>query len=76
MRNAIRICEGEDPLVVTGAGCPNIGLHTPAPLGYGAWHDWAERMSRTHRQRRCAGCGLFQIWVRGAKRKAASRGRP
>jgi hypothetical protein len=37
--------------------------HTPAPLGYLAWHAWAERQARTHRQRRCPDCGLWAIWT-------------
>lgn len=36
--------------------------HTPAPAGYLAWHEWAEKKSRTHQQGRCPGCGLFLIW--------------
>lgn len=32
------------------------------PVRYVAWHDWAEAMSRTHKQRRCRGCGLLSIW--------------
>ena len=30
-------------------------------------HDWAAKMARTHKQERCSGCGLFQIWVPRAK---------
>lgn len=41
--------------------------HTLAPAGYLAWHDWAKRMSRTHRQVRCAGCGLYAIWIPKAR---------
>jgi hypothetical protein len=37
--------------------------HTPCPTGYLQWHAWAERMSRTHKQKRCSHCGLFAIWV-------------
>lgn len=44
--------------------------HTPnQPEGYLQWHSWAARMSKTHRQIRCEGCGLFQIWVPKQKRK-------
>lgn len=42
---------------------PRCADHTPAPPGYLAWHEWAERMSATHEQRRCPGCGLFAVWV-------------
>lgn len=45
------------------AGCPRAGLHTASgPAGYLQWHEWAKRMSRTHRQRKCPGCGLYKIW--------------
>ena len=49
--------------------------HTPAPDGYCAWHDWAMKMGKTHRQIRCDRCGLFKIWIpkhlsnRAAKKK-------
>lgn len=43
--------------------CPKKDLHTPSPEGYVHWHDWAEYMSKTHRQIRCPGCGLLAIWV-------------
>ncbi len=43
--------------------CPNAAEHTPRPDGFLAWHAWAERMSRTHRQTRCKGCDLYKIWV-------------
>jgi hypothetical protein len=38
--------------------------HTKQPIGYLAWHDWAEKKSRTHRQKRCPVCGLWSIWVK------------
>lgn len=37
--------------------------HTSAPSDYLQWHDWAERKSRTHEQRRCPDCGLWAVWV-------------
>lgn len=37
--------------------------HTPCPQGYLAWHTWAERKAKTHRQKRCPDCGLWAIWV-------------
>jgi hypothetical protein len=43
--------------------CPNLAEHTPQPSGYLAWHDWARRMAKTHRQKRCKGCNLYAIWV-------------
>jgi len=27
------------------------------------WLEWAERMTKTHRQERCPDCGLWEIWV-------------
>jgi hypothetical protein len=50
--------------------CPNAAEHTKAPEGYLAWHDWAERKSKTHRQRRCKGCGRLAIWEPKKKRSA------
>lgn len=32
------------------------------PAGYVDAGEWGEYMSRTHRQRRCRGCGRFTIW--------------
>ena len=48
--------------------------HTKAPTGYLAWHEWAERMDKTHLARQCRGCGLWAIWeprntVTSAKRQ-------
>lgn len=43
--------------------CPREDLHTPAPRGYLAWHEWAEKKAKTHVQRRCPGCTLFSIWI-------------
>ncbi len=40
-------------------------LHTKAPIGYIAWHEWAEKMIKTHTQRQCNGCGLYKIWEPG-----------
>lgn len=42
--------------------CPNFEDHTPGPSGYLGWHDWAAKMGKTHRSRKCAGCGLYFIW--------------
>lgn len=47
------------------AVCPEATSHTPCPEGFVAWHDWADEMARTHKQARCAGCGLYMIWVPG-----------
>lgn len=42
--------------------CPNYKNHTKQPEGYLAWHEWAEKKSKTHHQVKCDGCGLFAIW--------------
>lgn len=44
---------------------PNLRCeHTPGqPDGYMQWHAWAERMSKTNRQIKCAFCGLYQVWI-------------
>ncbi len=47
---------------LTKAICPNIEDHTYCPDGYIAWHSWAEEMGKTHKQRKCPGCGLYAIW--------------
>lgn len=45
------------------AECPDLMHHTPCPKGYLEWHAWAREMARTHRQVKCAGCGLYAIWI-------------
>lgn len=42
--------------------CPNFEDHTPAPKGYIEWHEWADKMGKTHSQRKCCGCGIYAIW--------------
>jgi hypothetical protein len=37
--------------------------HTPCPTRYNAWHAWAEKMHKTHRQVTCPLCGLYEIWL-------------
>jgi hypothetical protein len=37
--------------------------HTPAPAGYLAWHEWAEKKTETHEPQRCPNCGLWAIWT-------------
>lgn len=43
--------------------CSTPEKHTPCPDGYLAWHDWAERMDKTHTSTQCPGCGLWKVWV-------------
>ncbi len=62
MKYAIRVCGVGDP-VADCSDCPNNAEHTPSPRGYLPWHEWAEAMSKTHRQVRCPGCGLWKVWV-------------
>ena len=52
------------------AACANRAAHTPCPAGYVAWHEWAQEMSKTHRQIQCPGCGFWMIWLP----KSSSRG--
>lgn len=47
--------------------CPDRKHHTEQPDSldhdYLAWHAWALKMSKTHEQIKCKGCGLWAIWV-------------
>lgn len=54
--------------------CRQSKLHTPSPEGYLAWHEWAEKKSKTHRQERCPGCGLWAIWTPVSKDVKESSG--
>ncbi len=49
--------------------CPEREKHTPCPEGYIAWHIWAARMGKTHRQIKCPMCGLYSIWIPKVKRE-------
>jgi hypothetical protein len=49
--------------------CPHFEDHTPCPDGYIQWHAWAEKMSKTHRQVKCGGCGRYSIWVPRKRRE-------
>lgn len=56
--------------------CPRFDLHDPHDPGgsgdYFAWWAYAELKSKTHRQQRCPGCGLWAVWVRKKRRVSAS----
>jgi hypothetical protein len=43
--------------------CPRAHLHTPAPTGYLAWHEWAEAMFSTFEQQACPGCRQASVWT-------------
>lgn len=60
-------------LVPKEADCPGFIDHTPSPPGYLEWHEWAKKMGRTHRQIKCAGCGLYKIWVPRAGRNGLAQ---
>jgi len=45
--------------------CPDN--HTICPEGYIAWHEWAEKKSKTHTQIQCPECKLLAIWKRKVK---------
>lgn len=53
--------------------CPNLEDHAQQPEGYIAWHLWAAEMSKTHKQRKCAGCGTFAIWEQHTDRASNAR---
>jgi len=38
-------------------------IHTPQPSSYLAWHEWAGKASKTHRQVKCPRCGKWAIWL-------------
>lgn len=45
--------------------CHRIGKgYRNEPTGYFEWEVFAERLSRTHHQEQCPGCGRYTIWVR------------
>ena len=47
---------------ITGQDCSNKKEHTKHPEGYLQHHAWMDKMIKTHKQIRCKGCGLYEIW--------------
>jgi Fe-S-cluster-containing hydrogenase component 2 len=56
--------------------CQHFEDHTPCPEGYIQWHAWADKMAKTHKQRKCAGCGLYTIWEPRQALSHAPEGQP
>lgn len=46
--------------------CPNCGHEGPGyrhgPTGYVEWQEWANKLSKTHRQLPCPNCGRLTVW--------------
>lgn len=66
--------ESREPLAARSRGLTRQGgeavcasecdhYHTPHPAGYIQHAAWAEEMQKTHRQARCAWCGLWAVWI-------------
>lgn len=51
--------------------CSKRHLNPPQPIGYVAWHNWAEEFSKKHTCLQCEECGLWHLWVKKAKSLAA-----
>lgn len=65
-RYKIYLCPVERPHVDPNPDCPQHELHTPQPPGYVEWFEWAAHMNyKGSRQRKCPGCGLYNIWGGG-----------
>ena len=43
--------------------CPNERNHSYGPVGYLAWHEWAEQVGPLCDVSECPGCGLWLIWT-------------
>lgn len=46
--------------------CADAHLHTDSgldPSNYIGWHEWANEMSKTHKQHCCPTCGFWAIWL-------------
>ena len=62
-RYRVHLCEVDGPIEVPNPDCPNAAEHTPSPTRYVHLSEWAEEMTKTHRQRQCGDCGRWVIWV-------------
>lgn len=55
------------------AECRHCGakgrFYRSEPQDYVSWHEWAEKMSKTHHQEECPGCGRLTIWRKGAAKE-------
>jgi hypothetical protein len=49
--------------MMTADECPDKTNHTPCPETYRGFVDWADNMSKTHKQIKCPSCNLFAIWI-------------
>jgi len=38
-------------------------VHTPVPVPYNDWQEFAERACKTHAPVKCLYCGLWKIWL-------------
>lgn len=59
---AIFLCGGDDRCFPDDSDCPSNDQHTHMPRGYVDRAEWAARMAKTHRQKRCPDCGRLAIW--------------
>lgn len=62
MRNKWRVCR-DDEGTPEPSTCPNAALHEPHPTGYVAHAGWADNALQVADQKKCSGCGGWEIWV-------------
>ena len=49
--------------VTTDDGHTCVHPYEPTePSGYVAWHEWAPKYAKTHKQKPCPDCGI-QLWI-------------
>jgi hypothetical protein len=61
-RDRIFVCGDTGIFEKKGQDCPNYENHEPMPTGYVEFSVWGEKMNKTHKNVKCSGCGLYQIW--------------